>query len=116
MEENRIFATSYPEDWERYTFVETVYNPTQMTASDLDKAIYELRHVAANVPWVWLRTLRTWWRTRSLTSALFIHGMNKGWKRLATMQVEIDRKRFGFVPQETDRTKRLRQAFALRNC
>ena len=29
MAEGRIFATNYPADWERYTFVETVYNPAQ---------------------------------------------------------------------------------------
>ena len=27
MAEGRIFATNYPEDWERYTFIETVFKP-----------------------------------------------------------------------------------------
>ena len=113
MREGRIFATDYPVDWERYTFVETVYHPKHMSAAQLDEAIYELRHIAAKVPWVWKRTLRTFWRTRSLSSALFIHGMNKGWKRLAKAQAPVDAQRFHLTPQESPRTGRIRRAFAL---
>ncbi len=113
MAEGRIFATNYPEDWERYTFVETVYKPQNLSAHQLDEAIYELRHIAANVPWVWKRTLRTLIRTRSLTSALFIHGMNKGWKRLAKTQAPRDEARFRLIPKESHRTSRIRQAFSM---
>jgi radical SAM superfamily enzyme YgiQ (UPF0313 family) len=116
MREGRIFATNYPEDWERYTFVETVYQPKNLSAAQLDEAIYELRHIAAKVPWVWRRTLRTFWRTRSLSSALFIHGMNKGWKRLAKTQAPRDAERFRLTPTESLRTSRIRQAFAMANC
>ncbi len=63
--------------------------------------------------WAWRRTLRTllkrtptpkyrrWGplKTRSLTSALFIHGMNTGWKRMAKFQAPIDEQRFGLEPQ-----------------
>ncbi len=90
MADGRIFAKHYPEDWERYTFVETVYNPERMTPDELDQAIYELRYAAAKERWVWKRTLRTLLRTRSLTSAIFIHGMNKGWKRLAQIEAPKD--------------------------
>ena len=110
--ERRIFATNYPEDWERYTFVETVYHPKQVSAERLDEMIYELRHTAATVPWVWRRTLRTLWRTRSLTTALFIHGMNKGWKRMAKSQAPKDQERFGYVPSASDRLAKIRAAFA----
>jgi len=113
MRQGRILATNYPEDWERYTFVETVYQPKSMSAAQLDQASYELRYIAANVPWVWKRTLRTLLRTRSLTAALFIHGMNKGWKRLATLQAPVDAKRFRLTPRENSRTERIRQAFAM---
>jgi len=113
MEEGRIFATNYPEDWERYTFVETVYHPKKITAQKLDEVIYELRHAAANTSWVWLRTLRTLWMTRSLTSAMFIHGMNKGWKRMAKIQLPKDEARFGFSPRDNARTRKLRDAFRL---
>ncbi len=111
MKEGRIFATNYPRDWERYTFVETVYHPRQITAQRLDEMIYELRHTAATVPWVWRRTLRTLWRTRSLTTALFIHGMNKGWKRMAQVQVPKDRERFGYIPAMNRRLSKIRAAF-----
>lgn len=113
MAEGKIFATNYPEDWERYTFVETVYNPRRMSANRLDEVIYELRHAAANTSWVWLRTLRTLWMTRSVTSAAFIHGMNTGWKRLARMQLPKDEERFGFRPRSNERTRKLRDAFRL---
>ncbi len=113
MKDGRIFATNYPSDWERYTFVETVFNPKKMTAQRLDEVIYELRHLAAKTPWVWLRTLRTLWKTRSLTSALFIHGMNKGWKRMAKIQLPKDSERFGYVPTENERTRKIRDAFRL---
>ncbi len=114
MEEGKIFATNYPEDWERYTFVETVYNPVKMSCSKLDEVIYELRHAAATTPWVWLRTLRTLFMTRSFTSAAFIHGMNTGWKRLAKMQLPKDEERFGFRPRKNSRTRKIIDSFWLR--
>jgi len=113
MAEGRILAANYPEDWERYTFVETVYHPGRMSAQELDEAIYELRHAAAHTAWVWRRTLRTLCMTRSLTSASFIHGMNKGWKRMAKLQLPRDEARFGFVPRCSARTRKLRDAFTL---
>ena len=113
MKEGKIFATDYPEDWERYTFVETVYHPQKISAKKLDETIYELRHAAAKTSWVWRRTLRTLLQTRSLTGALFIHGMNKGWKRMAKLQLPKDEERFGFVPRRNARTRKLRDAFTL---
>jgi radical SAM superfamily enzyme YgiQ (UPF0313 family) len=113
VEEGRIFATNYPQDWERYTFVETVYNPRNMTAEKLDEAIFELRHLAARESWVWKRTIRTLWRTRSLSTAAFIHGMNVGWKRMAKIQSPRDEERFGLHIDESLRTTRIRQAFRM---
>lgn len=113
MQEGRIFATNYPQDWERYTFVETVYHPRKLSAQKLDEVIYELRHAAANTPWVWRRTLRTLWMTRSLTSAAFIHGMNTGWKRMARIQLPRDEARFGFSPRRNARTQKLQDVFRL---
>jgi radical SAM superfamily enzyme YgiQ (UPF0313 family) len=114
MQEGRIFATDYPRDWERFTFVETVYHPRNMSPQALDEAIYELRHTAATVPWVWRRTLRTLLSTRSLSSTLFIHGMNKGWKRIARIQSFNDRVHSGeFSMGAAERLARLRRAFAI---
>ncbi len=111
LSEGRIFATNYPEDWERYTFVETVYHPRNMTAQRLDEVIYELRHIAARESWVWKRTLRTLWRTRNLMTAAFIHGMNVGWKRMAKVQAPRDEERFGLHLIESLRTSLIREAF-----
>ncbi len=111
--EGRIFATNYPRDWERFTFVETVYHPKNMTAEELDEAIFELRHIAARENWVWKRTLRTLWRTRSLSTAAFIHGMNIGWKRMAKIQAPRDEERFGVRLNASSRTDVIRKAFGL---
>jgi radical SAM superfamily enzyme YgiQ (UPF0313 family) len=113
MSEQRIFATNYPKDWERYTFVETVYHPRNLTAARLDEMIYELRHIAARESWVWKRTLLTLWRTRSLLAAGFIHGMNIGWKRMAKIQAPRDAERFGLHLVESLRSSRIREAFGM---
>ena len=113
MNDGRIFATDYPQDWERYTFVETVYQPRKMTAQRQDEMIYELRHLAAREKWVWKRTLRTLWRTRSLMTAAFIHGMNVGWKRMARVQAPRDAERFGLHLVESLRSSRIREAFGM---
>ena len=113
MAEGRIVATNCPYDWERDTFVETVYHPTDMTARELDETIYELRFMAAKVPWVWKRTIRTLLKTRSLTSTIFVHGMNRGWKKLAKIQTPRDEERFGFTPNGRPRTKKIRKAFGM---
>lgn len=114
LKEGRILATQYPTDWERYTFTETVFTPARMTPRELNEAMYELRLSAARERWVWKRTLRSLWRTRSLSSAIFVHGMNKGWRRLARAQAPRDAERFGFAPADNDRMTTLKLAFALR--
>ncbi len=112
--EGRLLATDYPEDWERYTFTETVYRPKNMTARELDEAIYELRHAAAKENWVIKRAVRTLIRTRSLTTALFVLGMNRGWKRMAKIQVPRDQRRFGFTPIEnTQRFGKILDSFRM---
>lgn len=113
LEEGRIFATQYPADWERYTFTETVFKPSKMTSRQLDETMYELRLAASQEAWVWRRTIRSLWRTKSLTSALFVHGMNKGWQRLAKAQAPRDAKRFDFNGGDGERMAKLRLAFAL---
>lgn len=112
--EGRLLATSFPEDWERYTFTETVYQPRNMSPRDLDEAIYELRHAAANEPWVIKRAIRTFVRTRSLTTSLFVLGMNRGWKRMARVQAPRDQERFGFEPvRQTPRFAKVLDSFRM---
>ncbi|MCJ7543286.1 MAG: B12-binding domain-containing radical SAM protein [Phycisphaerae bacterium] len=112
MAEGRIFATNYPVDWERYTFVETVYDPRRVSARRLDETICELRQAAATHRWVWKRTLRSLLATRSLSTALFVHGMNKGWVRLARAQAPRDVERFG-LPAPGVRSEKILRSFAL---
>ncbi|MFN0137730.1 MAG: B12-binding domain-containing radical SAM protein [Phycisphaerae bacterium] len=109
----RLLAENYPEDWERYTFTETVYKPANMTPRELDEAIYELRHMAARENWVIKRAIRTLIRTRSITTALFVLGMNQGWKRMAKVQAPSDAQRFGFQPAPSSRVEKIRDAFRM---
>ncbi len=109
----RLLARDYPADWERYTFTETVYAPQRMTARELDESIYELRYLAAKKAWVVKRALRTLVRTRSLTTALFVLGMNRGWKRMGRIQAPHDARRFGFQPKPSPRFARLARSFQM---
>jgi radical SAM superfamily enzyme YgiQ (UPF0313 family) len=112
--EGRLLATDYPADWERYEFTETIYQPRNMSARELDEAIYELRHAAAEENWVLKRALRTLIRTRSWTTALFVLGMNRGWKRMARIQAPHDQRRFGFTPiQATPRFSKILESFRM---
>lgn len=112
-EDGRLLATNTPEDWERYTFTETVYQPKTMSPRELDEAIFELRHAAAVQPWVIKRAIRTFFRTRSLTTALFVHGMNTGWKRMAKIQAPHDQRRFGFTPPASARFEKILDSFRM---
>ena len=109
----RLLATDYPGDWERHSFIETVHRPKQMTARELDESIYELRHAAARQPWVVKRALRTLLLTRSISTALFVYGMNRGWKRMAKIQAPHDAKRFGFAPQPSARFRKIIDSYRM---
>ena len=50
---------------------------------------------------------------RSLSTALFIHGMNRGWKRMAKIQVPRDERRFGFTPQPSPRLDKIMRSFRM---
>lgn len=112
LQEGRLLCTDYPQDWERYTFVETVFKPSKMTSTELDHAMSELRQLAASRSWVWKRTLKTLLKTKSLTTALFVHGMNKGWMELARNQFDQEVARFGPV-QDSPRVRTLKKAFKM---
>lgn len=111
--EGRLRCENYPEDWERYTFTETVYNPKNMTARELDEAIYELRHAAAKQNWVIKRAVRTLFRTRSITTTAFVLGMNQGWKRMAKIQAPKDQQQFGYTPAPSPRFSKVCESFKM---
>jgi radical SAM superfamily enzyme YgiQ (UPF0313 family) len=112
-ESGRLLATNWPEDWESYTFTETVFQPAKMSARDLDEALSELRYAAAKKSWVIRRALRTLMLTRSPSTALFVLGMNHGYKKLAKKQTLRDQERFGVKPVLSDRFSRIKRSFAM---
>jgi radical SAM superfamily enzyme YgiQ (UPF0313 family) len=88
--DDRLLANNYPDDWEQYTFTNTVFKPKKMTAQQLDEAMFLLRRGALERKWVLKRTIKSLFKTRSLTTALFVHGMNSGFRRMAKVQVALD--------------------------
>jgi radical SAM superfamily enzyme YgiQ (UPF0313 family) len=92
--EGRLLANRYPDDWEKYTFTNTVFKPKKMTAQELDEAMFLFRRGALERRWILKRTLKTLFKTRSLTTAIFVHGMNKGFLELAKIQVPADTPKF----------------------
>lgn len=109
LEEGRLTATDYPADWERYTFTETVFKPALITQEKLNETIYELRWAAARYPWVWKRTLRSFLRTRSLTSSVFVHWANSGYAMLAKRQMKREQAR---TLEQNNRRRMIRKAFS----
>ncbi len=92
--EGRLLANNYPQDWEKYTFTNTVFKPKRMTAQELDEAMFLFRRGAVERRWVLKRTIKALFRNRSLTTALFVHGMNKGFLEMGRAQVAMDAPRF----------------------
>lgn len=92
--EGRIALNNYPQDWEKYTFIHTVFKPKRMTANELDEAMFLFRRGAIERPWVLKRTIKSFFKTRSWTSALFVHNTNKGFVKMGKVQVAEDAKRF----------------------
>jgi len=111
----RINATNYPQDWERYTFVETVFDPKKMTARQLDETMYEIRLFARSQGWAWKRCLRSLCRTRSLTTAIFVLGMNLAWVKLAKGLCDFDREKFKGYQIPPHRLAILKKCFSLMN-
>jgi len=108
--EGRILATSYPHDWKRFSFLETIYRPRGMTSRQLDEAIYELRHAAATHSWVWKRTLRTMLETRSVSTACFVHAINRKFVNLARAITVADDNPGKFCPKINPRTQKIKHA------
>lgn len=111
LENGEIFATNFPIDWERYTFIETVYNPKKMTPRELDECMYEIRRLATSRKWVWKRTWATFKRTKSIMTTLFVHGMNSAWRKLALCLHERDEHMFADVKTPKERMDILKKAY-----
>jgi len=108
----RIHAGKYPEDWERYTFIETVFRPQRMDPRQLDESMYEMRRLAAGRKWVWKRSIKTLLKTRSLATTLFVHGVNDGWRRMALALRTRDEQTFAGTYTPEHRMAILRKCYA----
>lgn len=111
LKNNRINAINYPNDWERYTFIETVFDPKRMTARQLDETMYEIRQLARHQGWAWKRAWKSLFLTRSLTTALFVLGMNLAWVKLAKALCDFDREKFKGYQTSEKRLEVLKKCF-----
>ena len=102
----RITACNYPQDWERYTFVETVFKPQRMEARTLDATLLEVMYHAGRRHWPWRRSLKTLWRTRSLRTAIFVHVANCGMRRIARSLAPDD----AIPPIPPERARKIKRA------
>jgi len=68
-----------------------------MTAEQLDESMFLLRRAAIERRWVLKRSIKSFFKTHSLSTALFVHGMNMGFYRMSKFQVARDRSRFGHL-------------------
>ena len=113
IESGKIHMKKFPEDWEKYTFIETVYTPEKMTPENLNESIYEIRRAAKSKWWVFKRTLKTFWATKSITTALFVHGMNWAWSKLAKGLYQRDKEKFSYLKTPKKRQDTLDQSLKL---
>jgi len=81
--EGRILYHRYPEDWRRYSFMECVITPGKLVKEDLDRALQRMRNLFwGSRVYRLYRFFRTWLDTRSLTSAVAAHKMNRAWRTI----------------------------------
>jgi radical SAM superfamily enzyme YgiQ (UPF0313 family) len=81
--EGRIRYTGYPDDWRRYSFMECVIVPDQVSGEELDRKLRRMRdRFWGSVPYLLARFFRTLWDTRSVTAALAANKMNRAWRTI----------------------------------
>ena len=97
--QGRLLATRYPQDWQRYSFAETVIRPKRMTAKQMDRSLYEVRLQRLHFPETVLRkTFRTLARTRSPRTAIIVHGFNRRLRQMGRNFLRRGRAQFGETP------------------
>ncbi len=79
---NRITATNFPADWQKYHFAEPVITPANMTAEELYRTMWTNWARLYNKWELRRRLLRTWWRTRSFSTAWWGYVANWHYRRI----------------------------------
>ena len=97
--EGRLLTKNFPEDWERHTFLETVFKPRGASAYELDRSLWQLRRDCFKPPMTVLtKMVKTFRQTRSVSTALMARGMNNTFKGVARYFARRDRARFRQPP------------------
>ncbi|MBI9035336.1 MAG: B12-binding domain-containing radical SAM protein [Bacteroidales bacterium] len=79
---NRLTATNYPFDWQKYHFGEPVIQPEKISDHDLYRTMWTNWARIYNIWELRRRLLRTFWRTRSFSSAWWSYVANWHYRRI----------------------------------
>jgi radical SAM superfamily enzyme YgiQ (UPF0313 family) len=83
-EDDRVLYTHYPEDWQRYDMTEVVFEPRMMTSQELASSMRKsVRRMYSKIS-IMRKFIKTWWRTRNLTAALWAYNSNMNYRSVAS--------------------------------
>lgn len=80
--ENRIIFNNYPDDWKYYFFQKLVYKPKLLSIEEACKGMKYLKNNVYAPATLKKRFLRTFLRTKDLTSSVFAYKVNRVYQKL----------------------------------
>ncbi len=86
--ENRILYTDYPRDWERYNFYELTHIPLHMQRHEFIRTFRACVSKTYSYKTIWLKSLKTLWRTRNLEVAGFSMRLNFSYRMLSLHHIK----------------------------
>lgn len=80
--EGRIMFNNYPEDWKNYFFQRVVYKPKKLSVEDAYRGMKYVKERVYSPAILRKGFLKTFFRTRNLTSSALAYFINKGYQQL----------------------------------
>lgn len=81
--ENRILRNQAPEDWKYYHFTDVVFQPKQMSPTELETLMDAAYHKMYSKKAVLMRFICTLWNTRNLHTAVWAYNSNMNFYAMA---------------------------------
>jgi len=85
-DEGRLLYTDFPADWDRYDMTEVTHRPAPMEAQALADAMHESSSRLYSRRSIWRKFVKTWWATRSFTTAMWAYSSNVNYRNVALGQ------------------------------
>jgi len=79
--ERRLTHTNFPTDWKNYSFSKILFKPQRMTKEDLYRGMALVKDGLYTWPSFAKRVCRTFFSTKSFTTAFLSYKLNKGYRR-----------------------------------